>query len=87
MPFLPVGDAAAAFDPVSGSGLCFAFRSALEAAHVLHDAHSGRADLFASYQAGVRSVFDAHLRRRLELYREERRFPAAAFWLELQGSA
>jgi flavin-dependent dehydrogenase len=80
LPLLPVGDAAAAFDPISGSGLCFAFRSALEAAMVLDDARSGRARLYAGFQQGVGDVFADHLRRRRELYAHERRWPESAFW-------
>jgi flavin-dependent dehydrogenase len=80
LPLLPVGDAAAAFDPISGSGLCFAFRSALEAALVLDEARSGRAQLYAGFQQGVGNVFEQHLRQRRELYAHERRWPDSAFW-------
>ncbi len=80
LPLLAVGDAAAAFDPIAGTGLCFAFRSALEAAMVFDEARSGRAKLYAGYQQGVGNVFEQHLHRRRELYAHERRFPASEFW-------
>ncbi|HET7540329.1 MAG TPA: FAD-dependent oxidoreductase [Polyangiaceae bacterium] len=80
LPLLPVGDAAAAFDPIAGSGLCFAFRSALEAASVLDDARAGRGIWFAGYQQGVGNVFDQHVRRRRELYAHEKRWPGSEFW-------
>ena len=83
IPFLAVGDAAAAFDPISGSGLCFAFRSALEAAAVLCEARSGRGSHYLGYQQGVRNVFNEHLHRRSELYRHERRWKTATFWARL----
>jgi flavin-dependent dehydrogenase len=80
LPLLAVGDAAAAFDPISGSGLCFAFRSALEAAMVFDEARSGHADLYAGFQQGVGNVFEDHLRRRRELYAHEQRWPQSPFW-------
>lgn len=87
LPFLPVGDAAAAFDPMSGSGLCFAFRSALEAASVLSAARTGRQSLFVGYRSGVEQVFAEHVRRRRELYAQERRWKDSEFWVRVQAPA
>jgi len=86
LPLLPVGDAAAAFDPISGSGLCFAFRSALEAAMVLDEARSGRAPLYAGFQQGVGDVFEQHVHRRRELYAHERRWSQSAFWTRVHAA-
>jgi 2-polyprenyl-6-methoxyphenol hydroxylase-like FAD-dependent oxidoreductase len=77
---LPVGDAAIAFDPVSGSGLCFALRSALEAAYVLSQARRGDGEALLAYRKGVYDVFRGHLRSRARAYADEHRFAGAAFW-------
>jgi flavin-dependent dehydrogenase len=78
--WLPVGDAAIAFDPVSGNGLAFALRSALEATAVFGAARGGRFEWFERYRAGVRDVYIQHLARRAELYAAVRRWPGSRFW-------
>jgi flavin-dependent dehydrogenase len=81
----PVGDAALAFDPVSGSGLCFALRSALEAASLLGgDSHHAERAHHA-YSVGLGHVFTDHLRTRSEAYRMEQRFGDAPFWRVPRG--
>jgi len=86
LPFLPVGDAAAAFDPISGSGLVFALRSALEAGDVIAEAHSSAKLVFGDYQTGLRAVFETHVRRRIELYAAEQRWVDTPFWSRLRTS-
>lgn len=80
LPALPVGDAAAAFDPISGDGLCFALRSALEAAEAWTELRSGRRDALAAYAEGVEAVFTRHVTRRAWLYEQVSRFGDAPFW-------
>jgi len=83
--WLPVGDAAIAFDPISGNGLAFALRSALEAAVVFGAARGGRGEWFERYRAGVRDVYLQHLTRRAELYAAVRRWPDSRFWARQRG--
>jgi flavin-dependent dehydrogenase len=85
IPWLPVGDAAVSFDPVSADGLCFALRSALEAAWVLGEARAGGTAREA-YRAGVAAVLAKHLERRQHLYAGERRWPDAPFWNRARGA-
>jgi flavin-dependent dehydrogenase len=80
VPALPVGDAATAFDPISGDGLCFALRSALEAAETWIQFRSGRRDALAAYADGVEAVFTRHVTRRAQLYEAVSRFGDAPFW-------
>ncbi len=80
LPALPVGDAAAAFDPISGDGLCFALRSALDAAETIVQHRAGRRDALGAYGAGVDAVFARHVTRRAKLYKEVVRFGDAPFW-------
>jgi flavin-dependent dehydrogenase len=79
-PWLAVGDAAVAFDPLSGTGLCFALRSALEAAEALVRDQRGDAHALRAYRAGCQRVFQQHLAERAEVYASETRWPRSAFW-------
>jgi flavin-dependent dehydrogenase len=79
-PWLAVGDAALAFDPLSADGLCFALRSGLEAAPAIAAALAGDAAMLVRYRAGARAVFDLHLANRALHYRNERRWPSSEFW-------
>jgi 2-polyprenyl-6-methoxyphenol hydroxylase-like FAD-dependent oxidoreductase len=85
--WLPVGDAAIAFDPISGNGLAFALRSALEASVVFGAARGGCFEWFERYRAGVRDVYIQHLTRRAELYATVRRWPGSRFWARQRGAA
>ena len=79
-PWLPVGDAALAGDPIAGEGLCFALRSALEAASAIALASRSERGVFARYQRGVRAVFEQHLAQRARIYADVRSWPDAPFW-------
>jgi flavin-dependent dehydrogenase len=80
LPIVPVGDAATAFDPLSGDGLCFALRSALEAAATLTQFAAGDRSALAAYASGVNAVFMRHVTRRAILYNSVTRFGDAPFW-------
>jgi flavin-dependent dehydrogenase len=88
LPALPVGDAATAFDPISGDGLCFALRSGLDAAEALVQFRAGRRDAIAIYASGVESVFTRHVTRRAALYAAvaATRFGDAPFWSRVGSS-
>jgi flavin-dependent dehydrogenase len=85
LPALPVGDAATAFDPISGDGLCFALRSALDAAETFMQYRSGRRDAVPAYADGARAVFSRHITRRALLYEAVTRFGDAPFWNQRRG--
>jgi flavin-dependent dehydrogenase len=86
-PWLPVGDAAAAFDPLSGDGLCFALQSALGAADALALARDGHAEALDAYRAAVRSAWLAHVARRRVYYSLVKRFGPTSFWTRPRTSA
>jgi len=79
--WLGVGDAALAFDPLSAVGLCFALRSALDAARVVRAARDGDPIALERYRTGTRAVFDQHMKQRAMFYAIERRWSQCAFWL------
>jgi flavin-dependent dehydrogenase len=87
--FAPVGDAAAAFDPLSGDGLCFALDSAARAAAALGRARHGDTGSLLDYRTFVHDSIQEHARARHAYYALERRWPTSGFWqrrLQCTGS-
>lgn len=78
--WLAAGDAAAAFDPLAGHGICFALRSgqhaALAAAAWLHGAHS----VPEQYEQHIAATYATYLSERTVHYGRETRFKDRAFW-------
>jgi flavin-dependent dehydrogenase len=85
--WLPVGDAALAFDPLSSLGLSFALASAREAAAVITAslAGAGTAPL-ADYLAGLRAELSSYRRTHRDVYRREQRWSDRPFWRSRQGA-
>jgi flavin-dependent dehydrogenase len=77
--WLPIGDAALSFDPIAADGLCFALRSALEAAAHIDAELRGRAPSNA-YGAAIARIYQEHLSRRLGHYRDEAVAHGKPFW-------
>jgi flavin-dependent dehydrogenase len=74
------GDAAAAYDPLSGYGITKALRDARVLADAVDRALRGDADGLAAYADGVRRAFDAYAVQRRAYYALETRWPERAFW-------
>ncbi|HTU58143.1 MAG TPA: tryptophan 7-halogenase, partial [Polyangiales bacterium] len=79
--WIAVGDAAAAFDPLSSQGLAKALRSGCEAADAI--AHGDPAAM-AQYEEKLQHEWERYLDARCHYYRLEQRFPDAEFWRERQ---
>jgi flavin-dependent dehydrogenase len=77
---LPVGDAASARDPLSGSGLCRSLDTAIEAADAIAAFSAGRTDALARYVAGLGTSAATYAEARRRVYSLERRWPDAPFW-------
>jgi flavin-dependent dehydrogenase len=82
--WLAVGDAAAAYDPISSQGIYKALSDGLLAAPVIAARLGGRKDELGDYQASVASRFDDYLENRNFFYGLERRWPASSFWCRRQ---
>jgi flavin-dependent dehydrogenase len=78
--WLAVGDAAAALDPLSGSGLVGALESGLAAARAIAAPDRDRAAAIRCYAADTERAFRDQLRMRAAWYRRETRWPASPFW-------
>lgn len=75
-----VGEAAVAFDPVSGFGLRHVLEDAVTAAEGVAAALDGTGDPLASRNDALRRLFARFLRGRREVYQRERRWPHSVFW-------
>lgn len=78
--WLAVGDAAAAYDPLSSHGIGTALTAGLHAAEAIGATLAGDATALAAYAERFRRTFDAYLPLRLAYYRAEGRWPEQPFW-------
>jgi flavin-dependent dehydrogenase len=84
--WLAVGDAAAAFDPLSSQGVTWALETGQMAVRAIDDLLRGARQAFADYDRAVQVEFAGYLRTRAGYYRQERRWPDAPFWRRRQSS-
>lgn len=80
LPMVAAGDAMAARDPLSSSGIPNAIAGGIQAARVAADALFGQGRLKAAYLDGVAADHAAYLKTHWRTYRTERRWPGAPFW-------
>ena len=79
--WLAVGDAAAAYDPLSSQGIFFALRSGMMGAYAVHDMLKGDARVaLKKYFALQGDGFNEYLEQRQKHYVLEQRWPEARFW-------
>lgn len=82
--WLAVGDAAAAFDPLSSQGIETALRWSLDAACAAERHLGGDALALRAYAAGVTQAYRRYLYERARVYEQEARWPEAPFWKRRQ---
>ncbi|AKT38108.1 NAD(P)/FAD-dependent oxidoreductase [Chondromyces crocatus] len=78
--WLAVGDAAAAYDPLSSHGIGSAMGSGYYAGHAIADHLAHRPDALPTYVAVLQNAYGAYLDLQRQHYRTEHRFPGAPFW-------
>jgi flavin-dependent dehydrogenase len=78
--WLAIGDAALAFDPLSGQGVFKALQSALLAAESMDRHWKGETSALTQYAVSVEEDFDRYLVRRRTIYSREQRWPQSVFW-------
>jgi flavin-dependent dehydrogenase len=83
--FLAVGDALCCFDPISGLGIVKALRSGVFAAYATADWLRGDTSAIGRYQALAEREYAGYLRTLRDYYRQEMRWPDAAFWKRRHG--
>lgn len=74
------GDAAAAYDPLSGYGITKALDGARQVAEAVDRSLDGDREALEAYADGVRRAFDAYTVQRREYYALETRWPERVFW-------
>lgn len=79
-PWIAIGDAAAAFDPLSSHGMTTALWAGERAAGILPAALTGDGDALPSYTRAVLDGVRRFLDQRTQMYASERRFADAPFW-------
>ena len=78
--WLAIGDAAAAFDPISSYGIGSALGSAFEAADAIAAQRRGVARAFRRFEAALEVAWHRCEAMRRDCYARERRWPDSAFW-------
>ena len=78
--WLAIGDAAMAFDPLSGHGVYKALQSALQATEFIHLRATSNAGALEDYSATVFREFDRYQVTRTAFYAKEGRWLNSAFW-------
>jgi flavin-dependent dehydrogenase len=79
--WIVVGDAATAFDPLSGKGIYNALLSGLAAAATIDDSLRGHRLALDHYAAQVITQYSEYLVERAKYYAREQRWPNSIFWL------
>jgi flavin-dependent dehydrogenase len=79
--WIMVGDAATAFDPLSGKGIYNALLSGLAAAATIDDSLRGHRLALDHYAAQVITQYSEYLVERAKYYAREQRWPNSIFWL------
>ena len=77
--WVAVGDAAMAFDPLSGEGICAALRSGVSGARVAERMLSGTVDAHREHVTDAARTFEDYLRMRTYYYGQGRRWDTE-FW-------
>lgn len=78
--WVAVGDAAMAFDPLSGQGIYRALESGMLAAEAVRRFFEGERRAMLEFAAWVATTYENYRRQRLRMYSLEQRWPAAPFW-------
>ncbi|APR78768.1 Dehydrogenase flavoprotein LodB [Minicystis rosea] len=78
--WMAVGDAAAAYDPLSSYGIGSALGAGYYAAHAIRDHLAGRADAMEAYLYLMDKAYANYLAVLHGTYRAEQRWPDAPFW-------
>jgi flavin-dependent dehydrogenase len=83
---LAVGDAAAAYDPLSSWGITKGFCDGFAGADALARARAGDGHALAEHRNLQRRDFETHRVRQSNFYRAETRWPGSPFWRSRQGA-
>jgi flavin-dependent dehydrogenase len=83
--WVAVGDCAASFDPVIGSGIAHALKSATSGANAMLKFLDGEHDALDAYAEAERTLIQRNLEFQVQAYRLEQRWPTSSFWSKAQN--
>jgi flavin-dependent dehydrogenase len=83
--WLPVGDSATCYDPLSGRGVFKAIRHGAAAGTAVLAALQGQAAAVQVYAKNIRAEFDSYSRQRTMFYAVETRWKDSGFWRRRLG--
>lgn len=78
--WIAVGDAAFAFDPLSGQGVFKSLETASRAAAAITRHLDGDSSAFPEYESSVAESYRLYLSQRGQFYRSVQRWPGSPFW-------
>lgn len=87
--WVAAGDAALAYDPLSGQGIVRALHQGFLAAYAASDYlgdDEGRGEVVAKFQTQMLGELEGYLAARGEVYLAEKRWPRSPFWARRQGT-
>jgi flavin-dependent dehydrogenase len=84
--WLAVGDAAMAFDPLSGQGMFKALDSGLRSARAIERMLEGDSRGLTEYAIQASEAFEGYRRVRTQFYANVRRWPESEFWQRRAGA-
>lgn len=78
--WVAVGDAAMAFDPLSGQGIYRALESGMLAAEAVRRSFEGEDRAMLEFAAWVVTTYETYRQQRRRMYSLEQRWPSSPFW-------
>jgi flavin-dependent dehydrogenase len=82
--WIALGDAAAAYDPLSSHGVASAMGSGYYGGHAIADLLAGRSEARLAYLDILQKAYGTYLDLQREHYARETRWPDAPFWRRRQ---
>ena len=76
-----IGDAALAFDPLSGQGVFKSIETATRCSSAISKILAGSSATFAEYETWVQESYQSYLATREQFYASVRRWPNSRFWM------
>jgi flavin-dependent dehydrogenase len=77
---MAIGDAALAFDPLSGQGVFKSIETATRSSSVIARYFDGSSGALAEYESWVNETYQSYLSLRGKFYGSVLRFPESRFW-------
>ena len=78
--WMAIGDAALAFDPLSGQGILKSIETGVRSSSAIARHFDGDSGALAEYESWVNETYQSYLSLRTQFYRSVQRWPESRFW-------